>query len=174
MTDAVRDGDLLLKAGKCLYLHRVSGVKAQRVAVVAVGKGEAKAVKTGAAAGMALLKAPGVKHLAVQLVGQDALAAAHAEAVVAAVGDAAYLYRATKPSAPAAPALQKISLLTRCVRYSPMDGPVGRNGSENAIRPALPTCGMPAWRCVAICQSLNVCGTTGLTCAVPMKMLRCS
>ena len=113
VTDAVRDGDLVLKAGKCLYLHRVPGVKAQRVAVVAVGKGEAKAVKTGAAAGMALLKAPGVKHLAVQLVGQDALAAAHAEAVVAAVGDAAYLYRATKPSAPAAPALQKISLLAR-------------------------------------------------------------
>jgi len=111
--DAVRDGDLVLKAGKCLYLHRVPGVKALRVAVVAVGKGDAKAIKSGVAAGMGLLKAPGVKHLAVQLVGQDALGAAHAEAVVAAVGDATYLYRATKPSAPAASALEKISLLAR-------------------------------------------------------------
>ncbi|MBL0089087.1 MAG: leucyl aminopeptidase [Ideonella sp.] len=113
LKEAVRDGDLVLKSGKSLYLHRVVGVKALRVAVVAVGPGDAKAVKSGAAAGMALLKSQGVKHLAVQIVGLATVGASHAEAVVAAVGDATYLYRATKPSAPTAAALQSLSLLAQ-------------------------------------------------------------
>jgi leucyl aminopeptidase len=109
--DALRDGDLALKAGKSLYLHRVAGVKAPRVAVVAVGQGQAKAVKAGVLAGMGLLKSQGVKHLAVQLAGLPALGAAQAEALVSAVGEATYIYRATKPSAAAAPALNKVTLL---------------------------------------------------------------
>ena len=32
--DALRDGDLALKAGKSLYLHRVAGVKARRLSFV--------------------------------------------------------------------------------------------------------------------------------------------
>ena len=35
--EAVDAGDLALKAGKSLYLHRVGGVKAPRVAVSAAG-----------------------------------------------------------------------------------------------------------------------------------------
>ncbi len=100
-------------AVKCVYLHRVAGVAAARVAVACCRDDSAKAVKSAAAAGLALLKAQGVKHLAVQIVGIDALQAAHAEAVAAAVGDAVYLYRATKPSAAPAPALQKLTLLAR-------------------------------------------------------------
>jgi leucyl aminopeptidase len=109
--EAVKDGDLRLEAGKSLYLHRLPGVKAGRVAVAAVGAGSAKTLKAGVLSGLGLLKSQAVKHLAVQIVGLPELQAAHAEAVAIAVGEGAYLYRTTKPSAPAAPALQKVSLL---------------------------------------------------------------
>ena len=111
VNDAVSGGDLALKAGKAVYLHRVNGVKATRVAVACSGNGSAKAIKVAAVAGLALLKAQGVKHVAIQIAGVDALLEAHAEAVAAAASDAAYLYRATKPSAAPAPALQKVTLL---------------------------------------------------------------
>ncbi len=111
LADALKDGDLRLDAGKTLYLHRLPGVKANRVAVAAVGAGNAKKLKAGVLAGLGMLKSQAVKHLAVQIVGLPALQADHAEAVASAVGEGAYLYRATKPSAPAAPALQKVSLL---------------------------------------------------------------
>ncbi|WP_088281019.1 leucyl aminopeptidase [Ideonella sp. A 288] len=113
VSDAVRDGDLVLKAGKTLYLHRLPGLKSSRLAVAVAGKDTPKAVKAAAAAGLALLKAQGIKHVGVQIAGVEALQAGHAEAVAAAVGDAAYLYRTTKPSAPAAPALSRITVLAR-------------------------------------------------------------
>jgi len=108
---ATRGGDLRLENGKAAYLHRVDGVKASRVAVAVASEDSAKALKTAAVAGLALLKATGVAHLAVKVAGISALQAAHAEAVAAAVGEAAYLYRATKPSAPPAPALHKVTVL---------------------------------------------------------------
>jgi leucyl aminopeptidase len=109
----VADGDLALKAGKALYLHRVPGVSAPRVAVAVVGSDKAKALKAAAAAGLALLKSTGIVHLAVQVAGIEALQPAHAEAVVQAVADAVYAYRTTKPSAPPPSALQKVTLLAR-------------------------------------------------------------
>lgn len=112
VADAVKLGDLVLKAGKTAYLRQVPGVKAPRVAVAVAKDASARAVKSAAAGGIGLLKGLGVKHLAVQLAGVDAVTAAHAEALALAAADAVYVYRSTKPSADPAPALAKLSLLT--------------------------------------------------------------
>jgi leucyl aminopeptidase len=60
---------------------------------------------------LGLVKGLGVKHLAVLIAGVEHVAAAQAEAVASAAGEAAYVYRSTKPSAPEAPKLDKLSLL---------------------------------------------------------------
>jgi len=117
--EVIAQGDFALKPGKQAYLRQVAGVKASRVLVAACRDGSAKSIKTAAVAALGLLKGLGVKHLAVQIAGSDgaaalpiaALIAAQAEALAAAVGEAVYIYRSTKPSAPAAPQLAKVTLL---------------------------------------------------------------
>ena len=123
VNEVIAQGDFSLKPGKQAYLRQVAGVKAPRVLVAACRDGSAKAIKTAAAAALVTLKGLGVKHLAVQIAGVDAgvdagvvagvaaAIAAQAEALAAAVGDAVYVYRSTKPSAPAAPPLAKLTLL---------------------------------------------------------------
>lgn len=108
--DALAHGDFELKRGKTVYLHRPQGVKAARVVFAACGAPTAKSIKAALAAGVGAIKGGGAKHLAVALVGAETNAA-HAEALVAAVSDATYVYRHTKPSAPAAGALAKVTLL---------------------------------------------------------------
>ncbi|TMH04577.1 MAG: leucyl aminopeptidase [Betaproteobacteria bacterium] len=111
LNDAVKHGDFAFKAGRTLYLHRCAGVKAPRVVFAAAADGSAKAFKTAASNALGTLKGLGVKHVAVASAGGDELGATHAEALVAAVGDATYVYRHTKPSAPEAPPMAKVSLL---------------------------------------------------------------
>ncbi|HEV8312653.1 MAG TPA: leucyl aminopeptidase [Burkholderiaceae bacterium] len=111
LADAVKHGDFAFKAGRTLYLHRCAGVKAPRVVFAAAADGSAKAFKTAVSNALGTIKGLGVKHVAVASAGGDELGAAHAEALVAAVGDAAYVYRHTKPSAPEAPSMAKVSLL---------------------------------------------------------------
>ncbi len=112
--DAVTAGDLQLKPGRCLYLHRAVGVKAKRLVIAVAAEapaGGGKAFKSALGHGLSLLKTGGARHIAVALAGATPAAAAHALALTAAVGDAAYLYRQTKPSASAGPAWQKVSLV---------------------------------------------------------------
>ena len=113
LKDAVAQGDLVLKSGKTLYLHRPAGVKAPRVVFSVAGGDGIKAFRAALAKGLALLKEGGAKHIAVGLAGEGELGAGHAEMVVAAVHDATYVYRHTKPSAPPAGALGKVTLLCR-------------------------------------------------------------
>jgi leucyl aminopeptidase len=114
LDDAVTQGDFEFKANRCLYIHRPPGVAAQRLLFVAAGDASAKAFKAALAAGLAALKTAGVAELAVARVGFDAaLDESHARALVQAAGDAVYVYRHTKPSAPPAPRLNK------CVLYGP-------------------------------------------------------
>ncbi len=109
--DAVTQGDFEFKANRCLYLHRPAGVTATRLVFVAAADASAKAFKAALAAGLAALKTAGAAELAVARVGfDDALGETHARALVAAAGDALYIYRHTKPSAPAAPRLSKFAL----------------------------------------------------------------
>ena len=111
VSEAIAQGDFQLKPGKSAYLRAVPGVKAPRVAVAAVKDGSPRALKASAATGLGLLKGLGIKHLAVQVAGVEALAAGHAEALASAAGEAVYVYRTTKPSAPAAPQLNKLTVL---------------------------------------------------------------
>ena len=109
--EAIKHGDLKLKAGQTAYLRQVAGVKATRVAVAVAKDGSARAVKAAGAAGIHLVKGLGVKHLAVLVAGLPEVQAAHAEALASAAADAVYVYRTTKPSALAAPLLAKLTLL---------------------------------------------------------------
>ena len=110
LSEAINSGDLALKAGRTLYVHRPVGMKAARLVFSVAADDGAKAFKVALVAGLAQLKSLGVKHLAVA--SSAALEEAHAEALVAAVTDAVYVYRHTKPSAAAAPVLDRVTLLT--------------------------------------------------------------
>src|SRR5689334_12076006 len=94
--DAVDQGDLALKKGKALYVHRPSGLKVARLAVAVAADGSPKAVKAAAAQALGLLKHGGARAIGVAVSGAP-LEAAHAEGLVTAASDAAYLYRHTKP-----------------------------------------------------------------------------
>jgi leucyl aminopeptidase len=111
LKDAVEQGDLALKKGKTLYLHRPAGVRAARVAVAVAADATPKAVKAAAASGLALLKNGGAKQVGAAVAGAP-LDAALAEALVIAASDTVYLYRHTKPSAPPASALAGLVLLS--------------------------------------------------------------
>ena len=106
---AIKQGDFTLKAGQLLYAHRLAGVKAARVVFAHAGDGSAKALRKAVAAGLAPIKAGGAASLAVAVAGVT-LTDAHAEALVAAVTDTLYVYRHTKPSAPAESKLRSVSL----------------------------------------------------------------
>ncbi len=108
---SVKDGDFAFKAGQSLYAHRVAGVKAARVAFVFAADATAKSLRKSVASGMGLLKGSGAATVAVSAVGFGELGAAHGEVVASAASEALYLYRATKPSAPADSKLSSVSLL---------------------------------------------------------------
>ncbi len=108
---ALREGDVEAKAGQTLYAHRVAGVKAPRVAFAFAAGNSAKAFRKALSAGLGLLKGGGATSLAVATAGFGPLGAEHAEATVMAVGEALYVYRETKPSAPAPSKLRGVSLV---------------------------------------------------------------
>jgi len=109
--DALAQGDLTFKAGKSLYLHRPAGVRAARVVFAVATATTAKAFKAAVASGINHVKGLGAKHVAVGYAGAEGLTDAHAEAVVAAVREATYVYRHTKPSAPASSPISKVTLV---------------------------------------------------------------
>jgi leucyl aminopeptidase len=108
---ALRDGDIDSKPGQVLYAHRVAGVKAARVAYAYAGAGTARAFRKALAAGLGALKAGGTKSLAVAAAGFGALDASHGEAVAMVAAEATYLYRQTKPSAPAPARLKSVAVV---------------------------------------------------------------
>jgi leucyl aminopeptidase len=110
LKDALAQGDLELKPGKTLYLHRPAGLRAARL-VLTVAAHTAKAFKVAASHGVKHLKATGAKHVAVAFVTADELTDNHAEALVMAVRDCTYFYSHTKPSATASYRLNKVTLL---------------------------------------------------------------
>jgi len=109
LKQSIDAGDLAWKAGRSLCLHRPAGIAAKRVVIAVASGTSVKAVKAAVVAGLAQVKPLGVKQVAVA--GSMALDDTHAEAIAVAAFDAVYLYRHTKPSAPAAPQLAKLSLV---------------------------------------------------------------
>ncbi|MBC7955714.1 MAG: leucyl aminopeptidase [Cytophagales bacterium] len=110
LNDALAQGDFKLKAGRHLYLHRLTGVKAPRVLASAAPGSGVKAFKAAVLHGLNHLKGLGAKHVAVAFVGGE-LDEQHAEAVVTAAAEATYLYRHTKPSAAPDSTLAKLTLV---------------------------------------------------------------
>ena len=110
LSDAIEHGDFAFKAGRCLDLRHVGAVKARRVVFAAAANGSVKACRNALSAGLAVLKGGGAKRLLVAFRHGEALSAAHAQALPAAVGDSVYVYRHTKPSAPADSKLQQVTL----------------------------------------------------------------
>jgi leucyl aminopeptidase len=111
LADALAAGDLTLKAGKTLYLHRPAGVRAARVVFAAAGANTVKAFKAAVVCGINQVKGSGARHVAVAFAHAGTLTDAHAEAVATAARECTYAYRHTKPSAPAESKLDKLTLL---------------------------------------------------------------
>ncbi len=107
----IDDGDFAFKAGRLAWRTDAAGVKAARVVFVHAGDASLAALRKALAAGLALIKTGGTRHLAVLSAGAATPDAASAEAIVATVHDAVYLYRATKPSAPEASRLGRVTLV---------------------------------------------------------------
>ena len=101
IADAVKAGDFALKSGRTLYLHHPEGVVAARVVVTVAANQSAKAYKAALAHGLTLLKSGGASQLLIG--GTVSLLQEHAFAAVVAAGDAHYVYRHSKPSAPTSP-----------------------------------------------------------------------
>ncbi|MDH0867155.1 leucyl aminopeptidase [Mitsuaria sp. GD03876] len=110
--DAVKLGDFEFKAGQVLTLVRPAGLKAPRLVVAASGAATLKAARAALGAALGQLKGKGATGASVAYAGFGAeLAESLAEQTVLAAQDAVYVYRETKPSAPAASKLTKIALL---------------------------------------------------------------
>ena len=96
--EASRRGDLEAGVGKSLSCYRPEGIKCARVVLVRTGDGSASAVRKAVAAGMAGLKLPAVKKMALVLSLLPESDAA-VRAAMMACADATYVYTSTKPSA---------------------------------------------------------------------------
>ncbi|MFM8768134.1 MAG: leucyl aminopeptidase, partial [Rubrivivax sp.] len=111
--DLCAGGDVELKSGKAVLVQRPAKVSAPRLVFSVAASGAPKAVAKALAAGLSLVKAGGSKSLSVGLMVAGGPTPAHAEALAVVVLDAVYTYRHTKPSAPAAPALNSVCLLSQ-------------------------------------------------------------
>ncbi|UCU97365.1 leucyl aminopeptidase [Acidovorax radicis] len=99
IAQALKSGDLTLKAGKQLPLYQVPAVAARRVLLVGVGDGSARALRQAVLAASGAFKAPQTKRLVLCFAG--AVAPGAVSAVVQAVAEASYVYTTTKPKAEA-------------------------------------------------------------------------
>jgi len=84
-------------------------VKAARLVVAAAVDATPKAFRKAIAAALGQIKGLGAQRVAASA--PFALAAEHAEALVAATAEATYVYRHTKPSAPVDAAIERVTLL---------------------------------------------------------------
>jgi leucyl aminopeptidase len=110
--DAIKLGDFALKSGQSLLLTRPAGVKAPRLVLAATGKTSLAAARGALASALAQLKSRGAAQASVAFVGFDAaLTESLVEQAVLAGAEGSYLYRHTKPSAPAAGKLARLNLL---------------------------------------------------------------
>ncbi len=93
---ALQDGDLAYKSGRCLYLHRPAGVTAARVVFAAAGGTTPKAFRAALSAALALLKGGGAQQLLVACALPVPIQAAQAQLLAPTVSEALYVYRHTK------------------------------------------------------------------------------
>ena len=108
LKDASAHGDLSDKVRQ-LYVHRPAGLKAARLVLCALDAASPKALRQALASALGLLKGTGAKGATLALAGAD-WTAELAGAAVSAAHDAVYVYRHTKPSAPAASSLSRLTI----------------------------------------------------------------
>ena len=108
---AAKEGDLEMKAGQSLYLHRVAGAKARRVWVAVASDATPQALAKAAASAAGGVKSSGARQLSVAVVDAAGPTVEQAQALVLALRAAVYSYRHTKPSAPAPSKLQTVQLV---------------------------------------------------------------
>ncbi|RRS04056.1 leucyl aminopeptidase [Aquabacterium soli] len=123
VSEALAAGDLELKDGQTLYVHRPAGLKALRLAVAVAGGDTPRQFKSAVARLAGHAKGARLAHAGVAVAQGLAVTAAHAEALAAALADATYVYSLSKPSAPKPAGLKKVSLIT-----SAADAPGAREG----------------------------------------------
>jgi leucyl aminopeptidase len=109
--DAVAQGDLAPKAGRTLYMHRPSGLKAPRLVIAVAADGSGKAWRKALGAAFGHLKGSGAERAALVWAGAGEPDAAMAEAAACLAEDAVYVYRHTKPSAAEAPKWTQLDLV---------------------------------------------------------------
>ncbi|MEX8508639.1 MAG: leucyl aminopeptidase [Leptothrix ochracea] len=127
LRQAVDAGDLSLKTGQSLCLHRPAGIAAQRLVLSVAASAQTQAQQAAFAAGLALIKTsgPGTRTLSVAWGGDEpVVASAWAETLVKAVSAAVYVYRHTKPSATPAPRLTRVELLGSAAQVSELQAGV--------------------------------------------------
>ena len=112
LDDAVATGDLVLAKGKVIDLFRPAGVKARRVVVAVAADESPKAFRAALSNALGPIKSSGARTVAVGRADAKTFGDRHAEAAVLAIGDAAYLYRHSKPSAPAAWTPESVTVLS--------------------------------------------------------------
>ena len=111
LSRALKEGDLAYKAGRNLYLHGLSGVKAGRVVFVAAADASPKAWRNALSAGLGALKSGAARSVAIASTLPQPLTEAHAQLLAPTLRDVTYVYRHTKPSAPPASKLSRVALL---------------------------------------------------------------
>ncbi len=116
--DAIEAGDLALKSGRALYLHRPRGVQAARLVLAVATDAQPKAFKAAVVKGLSLLKDGGAGHVAIAAADGIELGSHHARVGVLAAAESTYVFRLTKPSAPKAGALKKVTLLSTAEQAS--------------------------------------------------------
>ena len=122
---ALADGEFAWTPGRAVMLLRPAGLRATRLVLAPAADGSARSFHKALAGALAMLKPGGTKHLSVGLAGAQP-SGDHAQALALACGDAAYLYRHTKPSAPPAPRLARATLLCESSARSALDGALSR------------------------------------------------
>ena len=105
--ELLKAGELDVKPGKTLVLHRPHGLACTRLVLAGCGDGSAHELRQGVAAAVAAVKTSGAKTLT--LVFPDALQAAALHSAVIAVAEASYVYTTTK-SKPEPRLIQRVVL----------------------------------------------------------------
>ena len=126
LAQAVKEGDFSFKPAQVLMTYRVQDVQAARVLMVGAGDGSPKAWRKAVAAAVSAVKGSGCKQMALAMVGQTEMGPEYAELLVTTAEDTVYLYRATKPSAAAAPALRAVILLCSKAQQAALNGGLQR------------------------------------------------
>jgi len=106
---ALEAGDLELKPGQSVLLHRSARIAATRLVFVVSADASPKAVAKAVASGLSLIKGGGSRQATVAWAGDPALTQDHVQLAVMACREVTYSYRLTKPSAPAPSGLSRVT-----------------------------------------------------------------